>query len=114
MRSYFQSKMLKVFYEEVFRQSRWAHFFRDFLGSFAHTVKDNVCYIMVDVIELLKEVGQAFFIVVIDHSVDVVNLSDIGIMAFKVLGEAVRVLLFDMVSPAFPVINVALENRTTN
>merc|ERR1719418_139070 len=38
-----------------------------------------------------------------------VLLFDIGIMAFKVLGEAVRVLLFDMVSPAFPVINVALR-----
>ena len=106
--------MLKVFYEEVFRQSRWAHFFRDFLGSFAHTVKDNVCYIMVDVIELLKEVGQAFFIVVIDHSVDVVNLSDVGIMTFKVFCEAVGILLLNMVSPAFPVINVALENRTKN
>lgn len=65
---------------------------------------------MVDIIKLLEEMGQAFFIVVIDHSVDVVNLSDVSVMTFKVLGEAVRVLLLNMVSPAFSVINVALEN----
>ena len=89
---------------------RWTYFFRDFLGSFAHAVEDNVRNIMVDIIKLLEEMGQAFFIVVIDHSVDVVNLSDVSVMAFKVLCEAVRVLLLNMVSPAFPVINVALDN----
>ena len=65
---------------------------------------------MVDIVKLLEEMGQAFFVVVIDHSVDVVNLSDVGVMAFKVFGEAVRVLLLSMVGPAFSVINMALEN----
>ena len=88
----------------------WTYFLRDFLGSFAHAVEDNVRDIMVDIIKLLEEMGQAFFVVVIDHSVDVVNLSDVGVMTFKVFGEAVGILLLDMVSPAFPVINVALEN----
>ena len=103
--------------QQSFRQSnqklvvgRVTYFFRDFLGSFAHAVEDNVRNIMVDIIKLLEEMGQAFFIVVIDHSVDVVNLSDVSVMAFKVFCEAVRVLLLNMVSPAFPVINVALDN----
>ena len=65
---------------------------------------------MVDIVKLLEEMGQAFFVVVIDHSVDVVNLSDVGVMAFKVFGEAVGVLLLNVVSPAFSVINMALEN----
>ena len=86
------------------------YFLRDFLGSFAHAVEDNVRNIMVDIVKLLEEMGQAFFVVVIDHSVDVVNLSDVGVMAFKVFGEAVGVLLLNVVSPAFSVINMALEN----
>ena len=88
---------------------RKTYFLRDFLGSFAHAVEDNVRNIMVDIVKLLEEMRQAFFVVVIDHSVDVVNLSDIGVMAFKVFGEAVRVLLLNMVGPAFSVINMALE-----
>ena len=93
---------------------RKTYFLRDFLGSFAHAVEDNVRNIMVDIVKLLEEMGQAFFVVVIDHSVDVVNLSDVGVMAFKVFGEAVRVLLLNMVSPAFSVINMALEKNDKN
>ena len=89
---------------------RGTYFLRDFLGSFAHAVEDNVRNIMVDIVKLLEEMGQAFFVVVIDHSVDVVNLSDVGVMAFKVFGEAVGVLLLNVVGPAFSVINMALEN----
>ena len=35
---------------------------------------------------------EAIFVVVVNHSVYVVNLSDIGIVHFEVLGKAVRVL----------------------
>ena len=114
MRSYFQSKIegFSCVSKTVLanQNQNWTYFLRDFLGSFAHAVEDNVRDIMVDIIKLLEEMGQAFFVVVIDHSVDVVNLSDVGVMTFKVFGEAMGILLLDMVSPAFPVINVALEN----
>ena len=110
MRSYFQSKFFCVNKKVLSNQTR-TYFLRDFLGSFAHAVEDNVRNIMVDIVKLLEEMGQAFFVVVIDHSVDIVNLSDVGVMAFKVFGEAVRVLLLNMVGPAFSVINMALEKK---
>ena len=64
---------------------------------------------MVNIVKLLEQVGETFFVVVIDHSVDIVNLSDVGVVHLKVLGEAVRVLLFYVPSPALPVLDVALN-----
>ena len=87
------------------------YFFRDFLGSFAHAVEDNISDIVVDVIKLLEQVRQAVFVVVVDHSVDIVNLSDIGVVHLEVLGEAVGVLLVNMVGPTLPVFNMALTNK---
>ena len=64
---------------------------------------------MIDIIKLLQQVRQAFFIVVVNHSVDVVDLSDVGIVHFQILGKAVGVLLVNMVAPTLPVFNMALK-----
>ena len=87
------------------------YFFRDFLGSFAHAVDDNISDIVVDVIKLLEQVRQAVFVVVVNHSVDVVDLPDVGVVHLKVFSKTVRILLFNVAAPAFPVLDVALKDE---
>ena len=53
---------------------------------------------------------QAVFVVVVNHSVDVVNLSDVGVVHLKVFSKTVRILLFNVAAPTLPVLDVALND----
>ena len=64
---------------------------------------------MVNIVKLLEKVGETFFVVVVNHAVDVVDLSDVSVVHLEVLGQAVGILLLYVSSPTLPVLDVALN-----
>ena len=61
------------------------------------------------ILSYLKKVGEPLSIVLVNHSINIVNLFNIGVVVLKVGSKAVWVLLLDMVGPTLAVVNVALS-----